>query len=231
MAHNPFEVHNSYGDPHSPPGLWPLTWPMGLTMLRLLLLPVFLWLILDAPHHPASTRAERWAALGIFAAMALTDKLDGYLARRFNQVSKIGTLLDPVADKLLVACSVILLSFDWVASERMKIPMPVVIVIYAGYVVVAAGALILLGLFGTVTIKPRPLGKANTVLQLALVLLTLLGLNAPEDWAEKIRVVLVGLWWIVPVVAMLTCVDYVVQGWRQFKSRSSGDAAESAARP
>ena len=105
---------------------------MGLTMLRLLLLPVFLWLILDAPHHPARMHTERWAALAIFAVMAVTDKLDGYLARRLNQVSKIGTLLDPLADKLLVACSVILLSFDWVADGRLSIPLPVVLSIYVG---------------------------------------------------------------------------------------------------
>ena len=71
--------------------------------------------------------------------MAATDKLDGYLARKLNQTSKIGTLLDPVADKLLVACSVILLSFGWVASEPFRIPLPVVAVIYGGYLVVAVG--------------------------------------------------------------------------------------------
>src|SRR5687767_14715008 len=94
-------------------GLWPPTWPMGLTMLRLLLLPVFLWvMLLDAR---TDAHQLRWLAVGIFGFMAATDKLDGYLARKLNQTSKIGTILDPVADKLLIACSVILLSFEWVA--------------------------------------------------------------------------------------------------------------------
>src|ERR1041385_2919869 len=90
------------------PGLWPPSWPMGLTMLRLLLLPVFLYLLLFEPNKPA--HAHRWWAVGVFAIMAATDKLDGYLARKLNQTSKIGTILDPVADKLLVASSVVLRS-------------------------------------------------------------------------------------------------------------------------
>ena len=89
---------------------------MGLTLLRLLLLPVFLWMLLiDAGGTPQPVHRHRFYALGIFAVMAATDKLDGYLARRLNQTSKLGETLDPVADKLLIACSVILLSFEWVA--------------------------------------------------------------------------------------------------------------------
>ncbi len=219
VPHHQFDARASFSDSLPAAGLWPLTWPMGLTMLRLLLLPVFLWLILDAPHDPIHMRAERWTALIIFAVMAATDKLDGYLARRLNQVSKIGTLLDPLADKLLVACSVILLSFDWVASPRLHIPLPVVAVIYGGYAIVAVGTFLLLVVVGKVSIKPRPLGKGNTVLQLTLVLLTIFALNASPEQAEKIRRVLVWLWWGVPILALVTCGDYVMQGIRQFISR------------
>jgi phosphatidylglycerophosphate synthase len=81
---HPFDLHEIPSASAPEPHLWPLTWPMGLTMLRLLLLPVFLWLVLDAPHNPARTRAERCAALVIFCLMALTDKLDGYLARKLH---------------------------------------------------------------------------------------------------------------------------------------------------
>src|SRR4051794_41724611 len=77
--------HRHQLDIPSVPGLWPLTWPMGLTMLRLLLLPVFLWLILATARPGPGPRRLRWVAVGVFAVMALTDKLDGYLARRLNQ--------------------------------------------------------------------------------------------------------------------------------------------------
>ena len=147
---------------------------MGLTMLRLLLLPVFLWLILTDAHAHDPRHVAGWIALGVFTLMAVTDKLDGYLARRLNQTSKLGTLLDPAADKLLVACSVILLSFQWIASEAYRIPLRVVIVIYLGYFIVAFGALMLLSVTGKVSIVARPMGKLNTVLQLLLVIVTLL---------------------------------------------------------
>src|SRR5262245_24354338 len=99
---------------------------MGLTMLRLMLLPVFLFILLHGanPKVPVNPQRLRWLAIGVFGIMAITDKLDGYLARRLNQTSKIGTILDPIADKLLIACSVILLSFDWVAPQGYAIPWP-----------------------------------------------------------------------------------------------------------
>jgi CDP-diacylglycerol--glycerol-3-phosphate 3-phosphatidyltransferase len=221
-------MHRHQLDIPSVPGLWPLTWPMGLTMLRLLLLPVFLWLLLaSAPPGPGSQRL-RWAAVGVFAVMALTDKLDGYLARRLNQTSRLGTILDPIADKLLVASSVVLLSFDWISPEPYRIPTTVVAIIYGGYVVVALGTLALLLVVGRVSIAARPLGKANTVLQLALVLLTLI---APDlnGRTGAVRMALKALWWIVPAVAVATSLDYVVLGIRQFREFRRGPAGESEA--
>ena len=201
-------------------GLWPPNWPLGLTMLRLLLLPVFLWLILV--DQGQSTLPHRWWAIGVFAVMAATDKLDGYLARKFNQTSRIGTILDPVADKLLVACSIILLSFDWIATPRYQIPRPVVISVYGSYVIIVGGTLILLGLIGKVSISPRPLGKLGTVLQLTLVLLTLIAPNFQPLIGEALHRVLVVLWWVVPILAVLTCADYCLQGVRQLREWRQG---------
>lgn len=77
--------------------------PNSLTILRILLIPVFIWLY----SHPSPARSL-WAAI-VFGAAALTDFLDGYLARRSGQITNLGKLLDPVADKLLVATGLILL--------------------------------------------------------------------------------------------------------------------------
>jgi len=70
--------------------------PNGLTFLRALLVPVILWLL--AREDPAS----RWWAFGIFIFAALTDSIDGWVARRWNGVTKWGQLADPIADKLLI---------------------------------------------------------------------------------------------------------------------------------
>ena len=202
----------------STPRLWPPTWPMGLTMLRLLLLPVFLWvMLLDAGHEHVEPGRHRWWAVGIFGVMALTDKLDGYLARRLNQTSKLGTVLDPVADKLLIASSVVLLSFDWAAGASYRIPLPVVGAVYGKDVVVALGTVALLALVGRVSIAPRWLGKAGTFFQLLLVMLTLVAPDLDRLTPGSARTVLRALWWVVGLISITSAIDYVLVGMRQLR--------------
>ena len=71
-----------------------LTVPNVITIIRLLLLPVFLWLLF--------VQENRAAAAGLLALLGITDFLDGYIARHFNQVSDLGKVLDPVTDRLLL---------------------------------------------------------------------------------------------------------------------------------
>jgi CDP-diacylglycerol--glycerol-3-phosphate 3-phosphatidyltransferase len=197
-------------------GLWPPTWPMGLTMLRLLLLPVFLWAVLAVSREP--TRAHRWIPIAIFGLMAITDKLDGYLARRLKQTSRLGAILDPVADKLLIACSVILLSFEWIAPPGFCIPIWVVVAVYGKDLITAVGAIVLLALAGTVTIQPRPLGKASTVIQLTMVLAVLIAPVAGGPWTPPWMAIVHALWWGVVGLSAAACADYFVQGWLQLKA-------------
>jgi CDP-diacylglycerol--glycerol-3-phosphate 3-phosphatidyltransferase len=200
---------------------------MGLTMLRLLLLPVFLWvMLLDAGHESAGPNRYRWWAVGIFGVMALTDKLDGYLARRLNQTSKLGTVLDPIADKLLIASSVVLLSFDWAAGAAYRIPLPVAAAIYGKDVVVAIGVVTLLALLGRVAVAPRLLGKTGTFVQLVLVMLTLLAPDLDRFAKGSARIVLAGLWWIVGAVSVASAMDYIALGVRQLRAaRAAAHAA------
>ena len=198
---------------------------MGLTMLRLLLLPVFLWvMLLDAGQQAPRPNRYRWWAVGIFAVMALTDKLDGYLARRLNQTSRIGTILDPVADKLLIASSVVLLSFGWAAGAHYRIPMPVVAAVYGKDLVVALGTVALLALVGKVSVAPRWLGKAGTFFQLLLVILTLVAPDLDVLHPGAGRRVLWGLWWVVGLICVASAVDYVVVGVRQLRAAKAAGA-------
>jgi len=202
---------------------------MGLTMLRLLLLPLFLWALVADGNRP--DRPYRWLALVVFGVMAVTDKLDGYLARRLNQTSRLGALLDPVADKLLIACSVIILSFDWIAPAGFAIPGWVVVAIYGKDLVTAIGALVLLQLAGKVTISPRPLGRASTVLQLSLVVAVLLAPAPTAGWAAGWKQFVVVLWWAIAVLAAMSCADYVRQGWLQLMQARRSMAKEATAGP
>lgn len=77
------------------------TWPNLITLLRLLGLPVFVWLLFG--------RANYLAAFIVLGLIGLTDWLDGYVARRFNQTSRLGAMVDPIADRLLIV--VVMVSF------------------------------------------------------------------------------------------------------------------------
>ena len=86
----------------------PLNIPIALTWLRIILIPVFV-AVYYLPDTWLMPVAKNWTAMGIFAAAAITDWLDGYLARRLGETSAFGAFLDPVADKLMVAAALILL--------------------------------------------------------------------------------------------------------------------------
>ncbi len=83
------------------------TIPNILTYIRLICIPVFVWLM--AEFYVAKTDAYMWASFGVFFFAELTDICDGYIARHFNQVSDIGKVLDPIADKLLQCVAVLML--------------------------------------------------------------------------------------------------------------------------
>ena len=200
---------------------------MGLTFLRLFLLPVFLWAILNGSNRPEHPR--QWLAIAVFAVMAITDKLDGYLARRLNQTSKLGAILDPVADKLLVACSVMVLNFEWIAPPHFRIPGWVVVAVYGKDLIIAVGAITLLALVGKVTILPRPLGKASTLVQLSMVIAVLLAPEEGAGWFGFWHVLVQTLWWTVLALAASACADYVIQGSRQFaQARAAPRKAQPA---
>jgi len=82
--------------------------PIALTWLRIVLIPVFVG-VYYLPPTVLSLTAKNWTAMIIFALAAITDWLDGYLARRWGEVSAFGAFLDPVADKLMVAAALIML--------------------------------------------------------------------------------------------------------------------------
>jgi CDP-diacylglycerol--glycerol-3-phosphate 3-phosphatidyltransferase len=91
--------------------------PNALTIARFVAIPLFVWLYLEAGDGPA------WGAGVFFAAAALTDQVDGYLARRWHVESRFGTLADPLADRLMIGTAIVLM---WATG---RIPAPAAIVI------------------------------------------------------------------------------------------------------
>ena len=86
----------------------PINTPILLTWLRIVAIPIFV-AVYYLPDTWLSPVAKNWTAMGIFSAAAITDWLDGYLARKWGETSAFGAFLDPVADKLMVTAALILL--------------------------------------------------------------------------------------------------------------------------
>jgi CDP-diacylglycerol--glycerol-3-phosphate 3-phosphatidyltransferase len=141
-------------------------------------------------------------ALAIFLAASATDLLDGYLARRWKQVTTVGTLLDPIADKLLISAALIAL------VQVHVVPVWIVILI-VGREFAVTGLRSIAASAGY-TIQASELGKTKMVLQVVAVSLFLLGMHwgrlAP--WA-------MGLMWFVVGFSMVSAADYFRKFWRR----------------
>ncbi|MFN4874568.1 MAG: CDP-alcohol phosphatidyltransferase family protein [Akkermansiaceae bacterium] len=143
-----------------------MTLATKITILRLFLVPLFATLAiayslkLDWVENPETLR---WAALSVFTIAALSDWLDGWLARNCNQASELGAFLDPIADKLLVFSAIMVLTFFKWDNDGWAIP------IWFAALVILRDCLILIGIkilytkHIKVKIKPHWTGKACTV--------------------------------------------------------------------
>lgn len=180
--------------------------PNLLTIGRILLIPVFVVLFADP------TPVRSLVAACIFVAAAVTDLLDGYLARRRGQVTSLGKLLDPIADKLLVLSGLILLvQFD-------RVPAVIAILIIAREVAVT-GARAVAASQGIV-LAAETLGKYKMVLQVIAIVMLIL----PDDFLPMP----VGLHQVGTVVlyvslalALVSGGNYLSSFWRQITQRVS----------
>ena len=138
-----------------------------VTIVRILLVPFFIVEMIQYPR--TGDEMHRFLALIIFAVASITDGIDGYIARHYNQRSELGTFLDPLADKLLVISGIILLSLDN-GPYFHRIPLWLTAIILSRDVLLVIGILVIHYTFGRVTVRPRVSGKVATVLQMALML-------------------------------------------------------------
>jgi cardiolipin synthase len=150
-----------------------LTIPNALSVIRLLFLPLFLWLLFG--------RENRHAAAWLLAVLCASDWVDGYIARHFNQVSNLGKVLDPTADRILLGVGGIAIIMDG------SIPRWLGIVALAREVVVG-GAAIVLALKGARRIEVQLVGKAgNFLLMLAFPLFLASNPDGGAPWHEVAR--------------------------------------------
>ena len=180
--------------------------PNALSLLRIFLVPVLVVVILE------KFEGKEWVCVGIFLVAASTDWLDGWVARRRRQVTALGKLLDPMADKLLVSAVFISLVEEKIAPAWMV-------------VVIIAREFAVTGLRGIaaergMTIEASFWGKVKTTVQFAcLVALLLMTRPVPDDPdAVELLVPSLGsaLLWVTVLVTVASGVDYMVRFRRVF---------------
>ncbi len=169
-----------------------MNWPNRLSILRVLCIPL-ITLFLYLPDAWC-----RWAAVALFALASLTDFLDGYLARKNQWITVFGKFIDPVADKLLVLSTLIMLSF------LRLVPAWMVILILAREL--SVDGLRMIAISGGKVIAAGPLGKIKTFSQMILILLVLI-LNTPV-FSFPVGIVM-GIW--VCGITLWSGVDYFVR--------------------
>jgi cardiolipin synthase (CMP-forming) len=143
-----------------------------ITILRILSVPLFILTLVYYTQGLASGKAQeiyRAAALIIFAILAVTDALDGYLARSRSEITPLGKLLDPLADKALLLSGLVLLTKPALPALEPQIPVWFTVLVISRDVVLILGAAIIHAVAGSVEVKPRIVGKIATFFQMVTV--------------------------------------------------------------
>jgi cardiolipin synthase len=180
------------------------TVPNLISVVRLLLVPVFLWLL-----HVDEIAAAGW----LLAFIGATDWVDGYVARRFNQVSEVGKFLDPLADRLAVLAAVVGgLIYD-------VLPAWFAIALIVREVLIGIGALVV-GLKVGTKLEVRWLGKLATLMLYAAIAWWYLGVGYQADWLIwSARIVgIPGL-----VIYYYVGVQYMGDALRLLRNQPAGD--------
>jgi CDP-diacylglycerol--glycerol-3-phosphate 3-phosphatidyltransferase len=187
---------------NAPPEAYKINLPTKITLLRMLLVP-FLLAFLIAP-----SRVNALMAALIFAGAALTDWLDGHLARSTKQVTTLGKLLDPIADKILLAAGLIPL----VGLGRVPAWMAAVMLIRE----FAVSGLREIAAAEQVIIHASPMAKAKTVLQIVAILLLILNY---QTWPLSFPTVGMGLLTLSLVLSLVSGVEYYLKCRRGLQYR------------
>jgi len=183
-----------------------------ITLVRILMIPAFVTMALyygESIKRGNPLEWQRYTAIAIFLLAAVSDGLDGYIARRYNQKSALGVILDPIADKGLLLAGIITLSIsNWsdVDPQFGQFPTWFPVLVISRDAVILIGSAVLHLLNGKVRVRPTWTGKVATVLQMAAIAWVMLQLM----FIPLIYVVIVA-----GIFTFISGVVYVADGFRQ----------------
>jgi len=193
-----------------------------ITVIRILMIPAFVTMAIyygQSIERGEPLEWQRFTAIIIFLVAAVSDGLDGYVARRYNQRSALGVILDPIADKGLLLSGIITLSIsNWsqVDPEYGRFPTWFPVLVITRDVVILVGSAVLHLLNGKVQVKPTWTGKVATFFQMAAIAWVMLQLR------------FLPLIYVVAVAGFFTLVSgviYVTDGFRQLGEHGQSKAS------
>lgn len=180
-----------------------MTLPNQITIARILLIPVFVVLAIYYGKTVTAGHPDeylRFATIAVFLAAALSDGIDGWLARRYHLKSRLGAILDPIADKGLMLTAIITLS---VTKWPYELPVWYPVIVIARDIMIVTGCGLLRILNDHLEVRPSLLGKASTFLQMLTVAVVML------QWQYCEPVV-----WISGIVTLVSGFAYMAEGIR-----------------
>ena len=187
-----------------------LTLANKITILRILGVPVFVLMLVYYTVGLAQGNAQeihRKLALAMFVLLAVTDAVDGYFARSRNEITPLGRLLDPIADKALLLSGLILLTRPSLHGLTPHIPIWFTLLVISRDVVLILGSIIIHALVGHVEVKPRVFGKLATFFQMLTIVLVLAS-------AQRFFLACVG---VAGAFTLAAGILYIFDGMRQLE--------------
>ena len=187
--------------------------PTYITLIRICSIPVLIWVLTSGRFTSVNGQRELLAC-GVFLAASLTDALDGYLARRRAEVTTLGMLLDPVADKLLIAAAFVTL----VQFNPRVVPAWMVVII-VGREFLVSGLRSIAASEGFV-IQASNLGKLKMGLQIVCVLAAILEHHWEYLFGLPLYPIAVALVWFMVALAIWSSGDYFYAFWKRVENAS-----------
>jgi CDP-diacylglycerol---glycerol-3-phosphate 3-phosphatidyltransferase len=193
--------------------------PNSITLIRICSIPLLIW-ILSSNYFSSDHGAKELIASAVFIAASMTDGIDGYLARKRGQITTMGILLDPMADKLLIAAAFITL----VQFNPTLVPAWIAVLIIGREFLVSG--LRSIAASGGFTIEASDLGKFKMVVQIVSVVAAILD-HRWREWPIYGNFVLPVHWiaytaiWFVVCVSLVSAADYFVAFWSKIDKRVS----------
>jgi CDP-diacylglycerol---glycerol-3-phosphate 3-phosphatidyltransferase len=191
--------------------------PNSITLIRICSIPLLIW-VLSSNYFSSAHGAKELIASAIFIAAAMTDGIDGYLARKRGQITTMGILLDPMADKLLIAAAFVTL----VQFNPSLVPAWIAVIIIGREFLVSG--LRSIAASGGFTIEASNLGKFKMVVQIVCVVAVILD-HRWKDWPVygsfffPVHWIAYAAIWFVVCVSLVSAADYFIAFWSKIDKR------------